>query len=270
MTKHLVLGNGESRAWFKPSENKIHNNDVITWGCNAIYRDGDVNNLIAIDYGIQQEIYESGYHKLSQCWFADWNPLPSEAADGMLFGFDIPEAFIHHNETPGGLIGQCVISGKDPTTINEKIEAAIQQFPHLDMEDLKLKMGKDVGVWITYIKETDTIKNIDFPKGWSAGNTTIHLACQEGAKEIYMVGFDLSSPDKLINNIYKGTDYYFPENAKGFRPVNWMNQLKTVFKEFPDTQFYWVDWAQSTPPCYNINNVRYLTKTELCDILNIR
>ena len=85
-----------------------------------------------------------------------------------------------------------------------------------------------------------------------------------------MLGFDLSSYNKPINNIYKGTEYYFPENAKGFNPVNWMNQLKTVFGEFPDTQFYWVDWAYDTPPCYNHNNVGYLTKTELCDTLNIR
>ena len=42
----LVLGNGESRAWFNPSETKIQTKDVVTWGCNAIYRDGDVNNLV--------------------------------------------------------------------------------------------------------------------------------------------------------------------------------------------------------------------------------
>ena len=140
----------------------------------------------------------------------------------------------------------------------------------IDMEDLKIKMTKDVGVWITYVKESDTIKNIDFPRGWSAGSTAIHLACQQGAEEIYMLGFDLSSYDKPINNIYKGTNYYYPEHTRGFNPVNWMNQLKTVFGEFPDTQFYWVDWAYDTPPCYNHNNVGYLTKTELCDKLNIR
>ena len=267
--KHLVLGNGESRAWFNPRETKIKVNDVVTWGCNAIYRDGFVDNLVAIDYGIQQEIYISGYHKWAQCWFADWNLLPSDAAEGMLFGYDIPETFVHQNETPGGLVGQCVISGKDPTTLNEKIEAAIKQFPHLDMEDLKLKLSKDVGVWITYVKDTDTIKNIEFPKMWAAGSTAIHLACQEGAKEVYMLGFDLSSQNKLINNIYKGTDYYYPEHTKGFNPVNWMNELKTVFGEFPDTQFYWVDWAYDTPPCYNHSNVGYLTKTELCDTFKI-
>ena len=243
---------------------------MLTWGCNAIHRDGHVDNIVSIDYGIQQEIYESGYHKWSQCWFADWNPVPAEILSTMFMGFDIPDTYIHRTKKNNHQGEQCVIAGTDPATLHEKVEAAIKQFPHLDMEDLKIKMTKDVGVWITYVKDTDTIKNIDSPRGWSAGSTAIHLACQQGAEEIYMLGFDLSSYDKPINNIYKGTSYYYPEHTRGFNPVNWMNQLKTVFGEFPDTQFYWVDWAYDTPPCYNHSNVGYLTKTELCDTLNIR
>jgi len=182
-------------------------------------------------------------------------------------GFDFPENFIH---TSKNVTDQCVIAGTDPITLNERIESAIKEFPHLDMKDLKLKMNKDIGVWITYVDDNDTIENIDFPRNWAAGNTAIHLACQQEAKEVYLLGFDLNSPDRLINNIYKGTDYYFPENARGFIPAEWMNQLKTVFKEFPNTQFYWVDWSYGTPPCYNINNVKDLTKTDFCDILNIQ
>ena len=35
--------------------------DFITWGCNAIYRDFTVDNLVSVDYNMQQEIYESNY-----------------------------------------------------------------------------------------------------------------------------------------------------------------------------------------------------------------
>ena len=35
-----------------------------------------------------------------------------------------------------------------------------KQFPHLDMNDLKLKMEKDVGIWITYVNENDNIVNV--------------------------------------------------------------------------------------------------------------
>ena len=265
MTKHLVLGNGESRSWFKPSEKST--DDIITWGCNAIHRDGHVDNLVSIDYGIQQEVYQSGYHKQSQCWFADWNLVPAEIADMMFMGFDIPESYIHRTEKKGHHTEQCVIAGTDPATLHEKVEVVIKQFPDLDMADVKLKLGKDIGVWITYVDDSDTIKDIDFPKRWSAGTTAIHLACQEGAEEIYMLGFDLSSSDKPINNIYKGTKYYYPEHTKGFNPVNWVNQLGAIFDEFPNVQFYWTDCQSRI--FSKFSNLGYLTKEELCDRLQI-
>ena len=55
MNKALVIGNGESRAWFNPSpRRRILDNSVATWGCNAIYRDGYVHNLVSVDYAMQQ------------------------------------------------------------------------------------------------------------------------------------------------------------------------------------------------------------------------
>jgi hypothetical protein len=44
--------------------------------------------------------------------------------------------------------------------------------------------------------------------------------------------------------------------------------MGTVFNEFPDTQFYWVDYEDQG--VFSEKNIRYLTKTELCDILNIQ
>ena len=34
-------------------------------------------------------------------------------------------------------------------------------------------MEKDVGVWITYVDENDDVHNIDYPIGWSTGNTDL-------------------------------------------------------------------------------------------------
>jgi hypothetical protein len=181
----------------------------------------------------------------------------------MFLGYDIPEAFIHKSSP---VTGQCVISGKDPVNLHERIEAAIQMHPSLDMNDLRMKMSKDVGVWITYVDENDRINNIDFPIGWSAGNTALHLACQQGATEIYIMGFDLSSYDEPLNNLYKGTDNYLPSDAKGFNSVNWMNQMQTVFREFKDVQFSWVDAKEQF---IQENNLSYLTKAEFCDKVSI-
>ena len=67
---------------------------------------------------------------------------------------------------------------------------------NLDMKILK-RNCKRCGYWITYVDDNDPVKNIDFPRGWAAGTTALHLACQQGAKEVYMLGFDLSSQTNL-------------------------------------------------------------------------
>ena len=62
-------------------------------------------------------------------------------------------------------------------------------------------------MYITWVDEyNDKVVNIDYPKGWSAGNTALYLACKYGAEEVYMVGFDGSNYSHLINNIYKGLE----------------------------------------------------------------
>ena len=278
--KALIIGNGESRSWFKPCHQTIMNNNVVIYGCNAIYRDGAhcVHNLVAVDYAMQQEIYDSGWVQenpefgdMHNVYFANWTIVPADVADMMFMGFDIPDEFIHRSKNK---TDSCVIQGKDPTTLQEKINIAIKMNPNLSVPDLIEKMEKDVGVWITYINEInevgirDVVISIDYPVGWSAGNTALHLACQHGAREVYILGFDLSSYDEPLNNLYKGTDNYLSSDAKGFNSVNWRNQMQTVFREFPNIQFYWVD-ATEHSHLPEENNLRYLTKTELCDIINI-
>ena len=182
----------------------------------------------------------------------------------MFMGFDIPEAFIHRSKNR---TDQCVISGKDPNTLQEKIEVAIRMNPHLDMDDLKLKLEKDVGVWITYVEENDIVSNIEYPIGWSTGNTALHLAAQSQPSEVYILGYDLSSYDKPLNNIYKGTDNYLPADTKGFSPDNWYGQMRGVFKEFSlyDIDFFLVDSTLD----FEEKNVRHITKDILCERLQI-
>ena len=191
MNKSLVIGNGESRSWFKPCHQEQSgifplDNNVITWGCNAIYRDGYVHNLVAVDYAMQQEIYDSGYclddpeyGDMKNIHFASWSIVPAEAAEWMFMGYDIPETFIHKSKNR---TDQCVISGKDPLTLKERIEFAIEMNPGLDMNDLRRKMEKDIGVWITYVEPDDNVVPIDYPVGWSAGNTAMYLASKTSEK----------------------------------------------------------------------------------------
>jgi len=273
MNRAIVLGNGESRNWIT----NAYLHDIPTWGCNAIYRDMWVDNLVSVDYAMQQEIYQKGLLKTRQLHFANWNPIPAEISDMMFMSYIIPEEFIHKTKRVGNHTEQCVVSGKDPSMIQEAIFSVLQEHPNLDPKDLKTKMEKDVGVWITYLREDDNVKSIDFPVGWSAGTTALHLACQgeprARVKEVYMLGFDLSSYDEPLNNIYKGSDNYLPSDAKGFNTVNWLNQMQTVFTEFKDITFYWVAPIHrkgEVTGVSKINNVRYLTKERFCDKFNIQ
>ena len=94
----------------------------------------------------------------------------------------------------------------------------------------------------------------------------MHLA-SKNAEEIYVLGFDLSSYDQPLNNMYKGTNNYLPADAKGFSQDNWYNQMKAVFREFSlyGTKFYLVDSEVK----FNEDNVSYITKKELCEELRI-
>ncbi len=227
--KHIVYGNGESRQLLNQSD------WITTWGCNAIYRDFSVDNLVSVDYNMQQEIYESGYVMKHKCWFSDWEVLPAE--------FD-PHTLLIDNDGPVYETAKlnrksCVVQGKDKSMVQKKIEEILIYNPQLDPKDFTKKAMFNVGMYITWVDEyNDKVINIDYPRGWSAGNTALYLACKDGAKEVYMCGFDGSNYAEPINNIYKGSENYLPADSRGYNTINWDNQFKLVQRDFPNVKFF--------------------------------
>ena len=222
----IVYGNGKSRLKWDLKQN-LHD-DIITWGCNRIYNDTVVDNLVAVDYWIQHMVYESGYAKTNKCWFLDWQILPVD--------FDITPMrleYYNHQENEKNTGGK-VVRGKDQPPLK--------------------------GLYITWVDENDMVEDIDFPKEWGSGTTAIHLACQQGAKEIYLIGFDLSA--NPINNVYEEEQKKFKINDDN-RPFrfDWTNELKTTIKEYPNTNFIWVDPNETTLDFFNYssNNLTYDT-----------
>ena len=157
----MVYGNGESRKQF---DKLRFMGNYTTWGCNAIYRDLNVDNLVSVDYAMQQEIYESGYVRDNVCYFTDWSIIPN--ADEMLLKtmkMDFEPHMIH--ETLQIDRTDCVIQGKDPKTSENNIKEALDKNPDLDYNDLKLKAEKDTGLYITWVAE-DKVKNVEYPREW--------------------------------------------------------------------------------------------------------
>ena len=174
MSRVIVYGNGKSRQKWNVNE-KL--DDVVTWGCNRIFNDIKVDNLVAMDYHIQHLIHESGYAKNNKCWFKSWN----------------------------------------------------------------------------VIDEDDMIENIDFPKEWSSGATAVYLACQQGATEIYLMGFDISDDPK--DNVYeREQNEYRPEIANYSFRLDWAEELKTVFTEFKKVKFIWAEPASYMNEVLDIPN----------------
>ena len=243
MNKHIVYGNGESRP------RTSIGGDIISWGCNAIYRDFRVDNLVSIDYNIQQEIYESGYALTNKCWFSDWGILPN---------FDISMILsmgVRDNnpiyETAKMDRTNCIVQGKTIDSVQMALEEILTYNPQLDKDDMRKKLEKDVGLYITWVADNDMVEKIDYPTNWSAGNTALYLACQSGAEEVYMLGFDGSNYSEPLNNVYKGSKNYLSEDSRGFNTTNWDNQFKLVQKDFPNVKFYKVGTDLTYEKLYN-------------------
>jgi len=243
LIKHIVYGNGESRP-IQP----IIGGDFITWGCNAIYRDFVVDNLVSVDYPMQQEIYESGYAMNNKCWFSDWELLPAEFNVSMMLAGNNGPVY----ETWQGNKKSCVVQGKTQDTVEANIQEVKIYNPDIDVEDLRKKAEKDVGTYVTWVDEyNDKVINIDYPKGWSAGNTALYLACKCGAEEVYMCGFDGTEYSKPLNNIYKGSKNYLPEDSRGFNTINWDNQFRMLQRDFPKVKFIKVGTELTYEELYN-------------------
>lgn len=76
----------------------------------------------------------------------------------------------------------------------------------------------------------------DDPFHWGSGPYAVLLAASL-SKTVHMIGFDLYSKTKQINNVYKGTQNY---NKVDYRAVDhsyWVYQISKVFDHYSDKYF---------------------------------
>ena len=267
MSKAIIYGNGKSRLGFNVGKKY---KDIITWGCNKIHHEGKVDNLVAVDYIAQQEVYQSGYAKENVCWFLDWNKLPKQFIDKPAFGSRHLEllklGFLEDEifETEKGNRTRCVVQGKNPKT-------AIQKYNNLRTDEmsadedkqLRHKCMRNTGLYITWLDKSDLVLNIDEFTGHSAGSTAMYLAAKLGVDEIFLLGFDLSTIDKPLSNVYLWKDYHI-----GFDSTTWQNQMKTVMRKFKNVKFTWVSPMLETQNFQGIDNLKFTTSEKFEEYLS--
>ena len=96
----------------------------------------------------------------------------------------------------------------------------------------------------------------DEPFQWGSGPYAVLIAAIY-AKEKYvnLIGFDLWSGSKTINNVYKGTPNYDDADHRAIDPRYWIHQIGMVFECFPKIKFtiYQDNW--DLPKAWNYPNV---------------
>jgi hypothetical protein len=98
--------------------------------------------------------------------------------------------------------------------------------------------------WSSSFKGVKTVPNLpyfgteryDDPFHWGSGPYAVLLGCIL-AGTVHLVGFDLYSTTKHINNAYKGTKNYNKEDHRAIDPRYWIAQLERLFVHYRNHTF---------------------------------
>ena len=111
-----------------------------------------------------------------------------------------------------------------------------------------------------YTRRPDISKgSIEIPtawKGWSSGPVSVALALEHGHRQVYLIGHDFGSTDKVFNNCYAGTPNYRDVGSAPTYAGNWVNQINTLLTTFKNSKIVRVVGKSSAivPKLENIDN----------------
>jgi len=102
-------------------------------------------------------------------------------------------------------------------------------------------------------------------RGFSSGPIAVSIACQDLIRKIYLLGFDMG-PTVVgkFNNVYAGTDFYKAADANPTFVGNWIRQLTTVVRDFPQVQFVRVA-GDTTADIKDLQGLSNLTHMSIAD-----
>ena len=107
--------------------------------------------------------------------------------------------------------------------------------------------------------------------GFSSGPAAAGIAALDRNRKIYLIGFDLG-PTRTghFNNIYADSEFYKKSSATPTYTGNWVRQLVTVARDFPQTEFVRVRGATTADigELLNIPNFAHMDITDFEDRIN--
>ena len=279
----FCIGNGESRKDFDLEKLRPHGK---IYGCNALYRDFKPDVITAVDMGIMHEIYNSGYAQDNQCVFRDWNTMPGEMYEQLLYAgqnysdqdYDLikKENVIKSNER--GDRKEFVLHGSNLAGVVEILKK------NKTREEKKVN---HTSINVSWVTNDDKVRCINDhmintsgdtkDRGWAAGPTAGYFAVKDNQpEEVFLIGHDLESYNDKLNNMYKDTLHYGLKEAHKTPSVNWINQWLELIKEHLNITFYKVnphggdgsDPISTIPEAWaGMSNIKYIDYTTLDNML---
>jgi hypothetical protein len=104
--------------------------------------------------------------------------------------------------------------------------------------------------------------------GYSSGPVAVGQAALDGARAIYLIGFDMG-PTKIgrFNNIYADTEFYKKSSANPTYTGNWVRQLKQIAKDHPKVSFFRIV-GDTTAQISDLLGIANMTHMPIADFQN--
>ena len=194
----LILGNGESRLGVNYREEYP---GAFVYGCNGAYKESP-DALICSDIYMQHIIYKTGYCKDNLCYFSEWAPVPSGAAEHIIMA-------LKENGLP------VIENAKDTTYGLTRTQAVIS--------------GSANTNYVTWVDDKDMVKSIEQIEV-SSGSRALLTACESGQyKEIILLGFDGMN----ASNVYQNDEGYERSTPRN----EWVQERQDIMDKFPNIKF---------------------------------
>lgn len=87
------------------------------------------------------------------------------------------------------------------------------------------------------VKYPGKLHLIPYNQSFNAGSLATYMACFDGHKKIFLIGFDGQETVGLNNNVYAGTDNYDPAEFT-VHDAKWIKFMKEIFETYDDVQFF--------------------------------
>lgn len=107
--------------------------------------------------------------------------------------------------------------------------------------------------------------------GFSSGPIATGIAAIDKHKIIYLLGFDMGPTSTgRFNNVYANTEFYKTADSHPTFTGNWVKQITTVTKDFPNQQFVRVygDTTAVIPELQSLNNMQMMPISEFVALIN--